>query len=74
MRRFLALLTVAFLVYTSAGCRHVGGACDCDHAINPSYHAGTTGGTRGCGCGAGVAPAGAEVPVPPPPAPLPVAR
>ena len=72
MRRFLALLAMALLVYASAGCRHVGGPCDCEHAINPSYRAGTMGpATCGCGTGGGVvAPAGAEMPPPPPPPPV----
>jgi hypothetical protein len=33
MRRLLALVAVMLLVQvTVSGCRHVAGACDCDHA------------------------------------------
>lgn len=58
MRRILALVTIALLLCTAAGCRHVGGACDCEHAINPSYKPGSLG-PKSCGCGA---PAAAPIP------------
>jgi hypothetical protein len=77
MRRFLALLTAAFLVYSAAGCRHVAGACDCEHAINPSYNASVSShGGNGAACGCGVtAPASPAVPPSAPaPIPVPVAR
>jgi len=33
MRRLLAMVAVMILVQvTASGCRHVAGACDCDHA------------------------------------------
>jgi hypothetical protein len=59
MRQILALLAIALLAYSSTGCRHIAGACDCEHAMNPSYRVGTLG-PKSCGCGGG-APAPAVI-------------
>jgi hypothetical protein len=44
MRRLIALAAVLAAVQLSAGCRHVGGACDCEN-VNGQH--------GGCGCGGG---------------------
>ena len=44
MRHLLALVVLLGLVLVSSGCRHVAGACDCDHASD-------------CGAISGVKPA-----------------
>jgi hypothetical protein len=53
MRRILGLLTVVALLQVAAGCRHVAGACDCEHA--PLQNRMTSARVNGCGsCGSGV--------------------
>ncbi|MFL5341277.1 MAG: hypothetical protein ACJ8F7_14115 [Gemmataceae bacterium] len=32
MRRMIAIVAALILVHAAAGCRHVAGGCDCDHA------------------------------------------
>lgn len=36
MRQFIALVALGGMM-SLVGCRHVGGGCDCEHAINPAY-------------------------------------
>jgi hypothetical protein len=64
MRRLIALSAVVVLTLSAAsGCRHVGGACDCDHASAAAPAAGCASGN----CGkAAVVPAAAATTLPRP--------
>ena len=39
MRRLLSLVGLMLLLQVAVGCRHVAGACDCEHAYNGQVHA-----------------------------------
>jgi hypothetical protein len=58
MRRILGLLTVVALLQVAAGCRHVAGACDCEHA--PLQNRMTSARVNGCGSCGGAAGVVAE--------------
>jgi len=86
MRRTLAFIALMSLFPLSAGCRHVAGACDCEHSgysrdVNDpglvGRHGRSGAGCVGCGLnGTTASPAATPLPPPPPPpavapAPLP---
>jgi hypothetical protein len=73
MRRMLTPIALMIgLLPLSAGCRHVAGACDCEHTNyvrDVRDYAGTHGGCIGCGTNG--AQGTTVAPPPPPPSPLP---
>ena len=49
MRRILGLLAVVAMLQMATGCRHVAGACDCEHAPLQNRMTKSNGGCASCG-------------------------
>jgi hypothetical protein len=68
MRRVLAIVAVIGLVQFAAGCRHVAGGCDCEHAPAAGAPAYMHGGPAVVASPAAAAPTGPAVVAPSGPA------